>query len=746
MKTDLKAYVIATESNLALLRDKLIPKYKTLSITGTNSMEEGIRNVIDKHVLHSYDVLIIVPQNFVLQDAQLKHELSNMINTAVKYSARDLPIYFFCKKDNIEYKDNLKKLLPSNNIRIYPYSTLNLADFEQVIKEVATFRARKSSSIDHSTEKDIIEQKMKAYRGGRNNYLERIFTRREEEGDESFSRMRRVKDIISNNSRINIPEEEKAYNSPTAVLTGMKEHLFNRSEVASEEVHIISTGNINEALIKEQLNPEVASTKLREVSIEYDDYLNYMSDIEDVITQIKESDREDKAELVLELMQERSLTHKNAHLILADFITKVAETSVQHITDTIENDLKKFSEINDVDQLVGGKLKEIEILKDNRERFKNELQSITERMYQLSTIVRESLTDMGNQYRITNEQMRQDIINHANEHGIVVAQNQLVPLDKRVMHQLQESYNFVNKNVNGLINVSHATVENFVKLVQKDEEIMERQGEAIDILMTQKTKKIIVLDNAIQVKSFAFMGVDGTGKTHSAYSFATALSKHRKVILIDLNLANPSLKYYNKTRDSHGSHWLNTQTIQFENFIKLPISNKLSSQLPFSDGLTIIQPSEKIMDIEHQLGINPKLVVNQVTELLKQVIDFYDNVVFILPQDVSIIEDIFKHVGKLFFTSDVNPNTFSLTKTITDTHNESLTKVPVKFLLINKLGKGMALTADFITSNIGISLTDYAYLKVPYFNDSPLMKLEGKNPYKESAVIGRYFSEIVKSI
>lgn len=748
MSTDLKAFFIATESGLSVLRDNLLPNYPTLSISGSNSVEQGIRTVLSKHVIDNYDVLIIVTQNFVSTDTHLKHELSQMINTSGNYSAKNLPIYFCCRKDNQEYFNNLKKLIKNPNARIFPYDSLTISEFEQIIKEVAVFKGRNNDTVEQNTEQAILDMKLKNLQGNKNNYINRIFTKREAEGDEDFSRMRRVRDLISSHSKSSSNGfVERTYKDSEVTLNEIRENLFNRTEQAPlDSGNIVTVSEINEGYIEEQLKPKVASDKLREVSIEYDDYMNYMEDLESIIEEVKVSNIEDKTQLVVDLMQERSTIHKNAHLILADFITKIAESSVQHITDSITEDLNRFSEVNEVGQLVDGKLKEIQVMKENRDKFKAELQSITERMHQLTSIVRNSLTEMGNSYRITAQTMQKEMVDYASNNSVLVQPNQVVQVDKVIMTQLQDSYNNVSKNVNALINVSNTTVRNFMELVMKDEEIMDKQGEAINILMTHKTKKILMLDNIVQVKSFGFMGPDGTGKTHSALCLATALAKHRKVMLIDLNYLNPSLIHYNQLRDTSGGYWLNNYTIPLENFITLPVSSKLHSQLPFQDGLTIIQPTTRLNLENFSKTVHKDVFIEQLISLVKQVMDFYENVVFVLPQDVSEIKHILKHIGKLFLVTDTNPNNFTNTNNIVKDNSEELASVPVKYLLLNKMGKGMQLEADYIQNNIGIPLTEYAYLKVPLFSESPSMKIQGKNPYKDSVVISRIFNDIIKNI
>lgn len=748
MSPDLKAYIIATENNLSVLRDKLLPKYPTLSISGSNNVEQGIRTVLSRHILVNYDVLIIVTQNFVSIDTHLKYELSQMINTAGNYSAKNLPIYFCCHKDNTDYYNNLKKLMTNPNARIFPYDSLTVAEFEQIIKEVAVFKGNNKDTVEQNTERAILDQKLKSLQGNKNNYINRIFTKREAEGDEDFSRMRRVRDLISSHSKSNgAGFVERTYKDKEATLNEIRANLFNRTEQGTLETgNIVTVSEINDGFIEEQLKPDVASEKLREISIDYDDYMNYMEDLESIIAEVKGSELEDKSKLVVELMQERATIHKNAHLILADFITKIAESSVQHITDSIAEDLEKFSEVNEVNQLVGGKLKEIQIMKENRNKFKSELQSITERMHQLTSIVRDSLTEMGNNYRITAESMQKEMVDYASSNSVLVQPNQVVTVDKVIMRHLQEGYNNVSKNVNALINVSNTTVKNFMELVMKDEEIIGKQDETINILMTHKSKKILVLDNVVQVKSFGFMGPDGTGKTHSALCLATALAKHRKVILVDLNYLNPSLIHYNQLRDSSGGYWLNSFTIPLESFITLPVSNKLHSQLPFSDGLTIVQPTTSLTLDSFSRTVHKDVFVEQLISLIKQVMDFYENVVFILPQDISEIKDILKHIGKLFLVTDTNPNNFTYTNNIVKENTEELSSVPVKYLLLNKMSKGMQLEADYIQNNIGIPLTEYAYLKVPLFSESPSMKIQGKNPYKDSVVVSRIFNDIIKTV
>lgn len=745
----MKIYLITSESNLTLLNDKLVGEYPKIRLMGSNSLHAGIEHVIKTHITEEYDLFLIMNQTFVEADLSSKKQLSDRLNKACLYALKDLPIYFMCNSKNKEYSEAIKASLTGSNIKLYQYKSLNMSDIEQIIKEVELLHKKKESSTK-LVRQDIIEEKRKRIENGGSSYLTRVFDMRFKDSNENFTRLSKVKDIVMAYSS-NTENAPKEFDNVSKIISEVKENLFSetRKPVVKDGIAVeAKVTPINLEYLSENLSVTSVKEKLERTSPEYNDYKQYMEELDEIIKKVSATDDENKHAQVVELIREKSYTNSKMSEMLASFVTQIAETSVKKATDYYDNEmneLHEFGKLTDIETLVGSRLEEITVLKERRELFKETVKDMTKQLTVTTNVINESLANTAKVYLDSNQQIENELIDYANKNNLPLTDVSIIKSDE-VISTIKQKYNEVVDNVKNVINVSNATVMKFIELVSKDEEIIEKQGDVIDLMMTHKTKKVITVDNVLQTKLEAFYGLDGTGKTHSAYNLALAYSNFKRTLLVDLNIEQPSLHFYNRDRTGSTDFHFSSNTITLDNFIRIPLSKKMYEQLPFDNNLTIIQPTEKVDLIKYERTVNPSVFAIHVASFLEDLALFFDKIIVILPEDISMFGDIVNRVGFLHIVKDFEPvNTVKLKDLLTNVE-KSFDKIPIKNLVINKLSKGITQSPEASMKEIGLDIKDFNYVQIPLFIESPSYKLEGKNPYASNLSIRKQFDTIIKKL
>lgn len=625
-----------------------------------------------------------------------------------------------------------------------------MSDVEEIIKEVLVLTgSKKKDKTD--VQKDIIAEKKRKLQDKYETHVDRIYEKRSKSDDEDFSSLNRIKNVIEQfTSSSNLTDHKIQTQNSSKIISEIKTKLFDEKSIVGDDLEYgeIKIKKMNNSILSEKISPNSLKENLLDSNQDYNDYAQYMATLKSVIEEVKNSDEPNKHELVLSLIKEKSVANNEMNLILSEFLTEVTKNSVEFVTKEYAkeiNELHEFGQYEDVDSLIGDKLASIEDLKNARIVMKNNVGYMIKQLSETSNLVNKTLSSAGTLYLTETKEIEEELRHYANENNIPLTTDIAIKKNDKVIKTLQDGYGLVKEDITGLISASNNTIHKLVELLSKDEEIIEKQDDVIETLMTQRTKKIITVDNLLQTKLSVIAGPDGTGKSHTAINMAMTESKMHKTLLVDLNIYNPNVVYYNNTSEStENRRWFNNQTITLEEFIHIPISKYMYQELPFKNNLTIIQPKDVINLEIYETIVNPSVFSLHIMYFLENLSQFYDKIIVVLPENIDNFGDLMTKVGTMFLVNDYDPNNIKKLNKFTSKHEGVIDDIPIKYIIMNKKSRNVKTSIKEYLEQCNIDTRDFKYFTIPAFQESTQNKIDGKIPSEYNVNTRKLFEELTK--
>lgn len=742
----MKLYIVTSAKNLQLLNDQLRAKYRTIEIHGVNDLMEGITSITTKHIMEEYSAMIIINQSFEEEDLRYQRQLSRKFNEACAYALKDLPIYFLCQESNTNLLNSLKQNLTGGSVKAWPYKgNLQMSIIEEIIKEVRVLSAQQPSSED-AVRNDIIAAKELQKTRKIETNIDRVMNMRKSRDSEDFSKLLNIQNIIktyatTDSSIENIPVNVAAKSS---LLSNLKEDLLQSLDAPAVDTKLQT---IDKTILSKRINPESIKTHLLGTDESYATYSGYMTDLMAVIEKVKASDAPNKADMILQLMEEKSKTNHELHKIYTEYLGEILKSSVNLVVEEQRkgiNELQEYGDTKDVDLLLGKEFATLQELKkareDAKEQVKHSLTAFTEVVRSVHTLI----TDTSTAYLTSAKEIETEMRDFANENGVALTMVEL-PNKKEINSILVESYNEIRVVSNALIDQAKNVMTKMAEVIKTDDMIIDKQDEVIDVLQTQKVKKVLVVENLLKTKLIGILGPNGVGKTHTALNMAIAHRRQHKTLLFDLNISSPSLRFYNREKDPTVDEktWFNRFTITLDEFVRIPVGSNMHSLIPFKDNLTVIQPDHITTLEEYQAKISPGVFSMHVESFLEALVGFYDRIIIIFPEDPSAMMDLLKNVGYLYYICDFNPMNQEKSKHQLSELQSILNTTPSKYFIINKEDKFSEMTMTDYLSACGVDSRQFKITPLPTFSRSIADKLAGRIPSEGQANIKTIFENLI---
>lgn len=286
-----------------------------------------------------------------------------------------------------------------------------------------------------------------------------------------------------------------------------------------------------------------------------------------------------------------------------------------------------------------------------------------------------------------------------------------------------------------------AHTDNINKQLRKINSILElivtEQDKYISYIETQADKKAIIRTTNPMIKAdkytdkiISVVGVNGTGKTGLTLStaYSLAITNNKKVVVLDLNLANPQLMHYVEQEPFKVDLCKVIENVG--------ILDKYKATYP----LTVIQ-TDYIEALEERKIITEQKIMQDIPKLLDKLADTYDLIFIILPQAINKFTDVLDKTTRLITVSDTDVSNFRGTTRIVDSINMYLDspnninkeRLPIKYFIINKYNNQINL--EQVKSKCNIRDNEYSIRTFNYLDKITISKADGVFHIKNSKSI-----------